>query len=363
MGLIVLASGRSATIIAISIFLLILPGILLTLALHYRDENKDGGHGQLIENSLLDGHAGTPVIVHLLFLENAMDHDEPSVYIQQIFELSMIGSQADDIDIITICRINDSDLQSGKAYLEEVSGMEISWSWFDDPDIDSIPDMCQNGYDDLTGHGDQTLIFLDRNHTIFSIFRLSIAGNGTNTSVLSYQEMISRIRSINGEASIDDWLEDYTPSFGVGQQENDWWATYPTQNPLSGSTPIHPKWLVDMLKNGSILILLHSTACMPCIIQQESVEMMESSYGERIQIVDLQFGMDDRPDDIIKRYDPNGSPNFIPSTILLTIMETVDSYLQIVWHSAEGATGDDWLTGYVRDAIFYHDIYIEEWSL
>ncbi len=355
-----MVSKRISIIIASALILLILAGILISFTL--RDKVGNDDQDQEIENSLLDDHIGSPVIIHLLFLDNVIDHGAQSVNTQQILELSRIGSEADDIVIFTICRLNNSDIPSGKEYIENGFDLNISWSWVDNPVSASIPENCRNYYDVLTEHGDQTLIFLDWDHNISYIFQMRIPGNGTEMSILSYQEIIDKIRSINCEEPSEDWLEDYIPSSEEGQLEHQWWASYPKQHSLYGSTPIHPRWLVDMLENGSILILGHSTRCIPCIEQQRSVEMIEQEYGEKIQIVDLISGVDKRTNDIMRLYDPNDSQNHIPSTILLTIIKTDNSPIQIVWHSAEGATGDDWLIRYVKDAIFYHDKYVEEWS-
>jgi len=160
----------------------------------------------------------------------------------------------------------------------------------------------------------------------------------------------------------EGWLDTYSPVNSVGTSDNDWWTTYPNQNPDRGNIVSHPSWIEERLKDGPILVFAHSDNCMPCIQQQESVDGIMKNHGDEIFLFDLLSGVDERASEIFKIYDPNGSPNYIPLTILITIVEDGFGNERIGWHGIEGATGGEWLTNYVKDAISYHYLNVDDWS-
>ena len=160
----------------------------------------------------------------------------------------------------------------------------------------------------------------------------------------------------------EGWLDDYSPKEGIGTSEDDWWISYPDQNPNRGEMPAHPSWVMEKLQEGPLLILDHSDGCMPCIQQQEDVDSIIYDYGEDIQLLDLLSGSDPEASEAFPVYDANGSPNYIPLTILITLVEDSSGNVRVGWHSTEGATGYDWLSNYVRDAIYYHHHNVAGWS-
>ena len=164
------------------------------------------------------------------------------------------------------------------------------------------------------------------------------------------------------ETPPEGWLDNYSPDERVGSSEEDWWTVYPTQNPSWGEMPDHPSWLTDKLKNGPILILDHSEGCEPCVQQQADVDSIMKNYGEDIQFVKLLSGTDARAAEVFQIYDPNGSPSYVPLTIIVTLVEDSSGNVRIGWHGDEGATGIEWLTDYVKDAIYYHHNNVDDWS-
>jgi hypothetical protein len=164
------------------------------------------------------------------------------------------------------------------------------------------------------------------------------------------------------EVPDEGWLSGYSPQERRGSSVDDWWTSQPDQNPSSGIIPEHPSWVIDKLRKGPVLILTHSEGCMPCITQQEDITKLLKVYGNDIHFVDLLSGSDQKASQTFDLYDPNGSPNYIPLSIVMTLIEDGNGDVRISWHSAEGATGLEWLTKYTKDAIYYHDKNVGDWS-
>jgi hypothetical protein len=160
----------------------------------------------------------------------------------------------------------------------------------------------------------------------------------------------------------EGWIANYSPREKKGSSDDDWWTAQPNQNPDSGIIPEHPSWVIEKLRQGPVLILTHSEGCMPCITQQEDVGKLMKIYGSEIQFVDLLSGSDQRASQTFDLYDPNGSPNYIPLSIVITLIEDGNGDVRVTWHSSEGATGIEWLTKYTKDAIYYHDKNIGDWG-
>ncbi len=158
----------------------------------------------------------------------------------------------------------------------------------------------------------------------------------------------------NPPPSDGDWLASYSPANGHGTAEADWWTVLPEINPNSGQAVDHPTWVTDLLEDGPLIILTHSTGCAPCIDQGNDVRAVMDVHGSRITYLDLlSDGTDQRAYDTFDAYDANGGQSYIPLTIVLTKMRTSDG-TRIVWHATEGATGAAWIESYVKDAIYYH---------
>ena len=150
-----------------------------------------------------------------------------------------------------------------------------------------------------------------------------------------------------------NWLDSYTPEHRVGTLKNDWWTAYPDINPASGSPVDHPSWVEDALNDGPLIILDHSEGCAPCVAQTGDIEaVMRNFQGDIVYLDILADGSDQRAYDAFDAYDPNGDPQYIPLTVIVTRIKDEDG-TRIVWHSNEGATGQDWIEGYVKDAIYY----------
>jgi hypothetical protein len=151
-----------------------------------------------------------------------------------------------------------------------------------------------------------------------------------------------------------NWQDTYEPVHEVGMLKNDWWTVYPDINPASGSPVDHPTWVGDALDDGPLIILDHSEGCVPCVEQTRDIEAVMEAYQGQITYLDiLADGSDQRAYEAFDAYDPNGDPQYIPLTVIVTYVND-GSGKRVVWHSTEGATGKAWIEGYVRDAIYYY---------
>ena len=81
-----------------------------------------------------------------------------------------------------------------------------------------------------------------------------------------------------------------------------------------------------------------------------------------VQIQRVRETADARAAEAFQVYDPNGSPNYIPLTIIVTLVEDSGGNVRIGWHGNEGATGSQWLMKYVQDAIYYYQENVDNWS-
>ena len=172
--------------------------------------------------------------------------------------------------------------------------------------------------------------------------------------VVAYAMNITNLEKVNQPTPLpSNWLDSYTPEHRVGTLKNDWWTAYPDINPASGSPVDHPSWVEDALNDGPLIILDHSEGCAPCVAQTGDIEaVMRNFQGDIVYLDILADGSDQRAYDAFDAYDPNGDPQYIPLTVIVTRIEDEDG-TRIVWHSNEGATGQDWIEGYVKDAIYY----------
>lgn len=152
--------------------------------------------------------------------------------------------------------------------------------------------------------------------------------------------------------------------YSVGSGSDDWWTVYSNQHPGAGSEVDHPSWVLDLLEDGPILILDHSTNCEACIKQEEAANAVLEEVGEdSIAFENLIADPEnERANALFEIYDPNAGTWYIPLTVIITLVEDEDGNVVVGWHSGEGDTGEDWLLSYVEDAIEYHEENVGDWD-
>ncbi len=161
----------------------------------------------------------------------------------------------------------------------------------------------------------------------------------------------------------DNWLNTYQPQYDLGSGEENWWIDNPEIHPEPGSSVDHPQYVLDSLKNKPVVIFAHSEDCAPCIQQQEDIEPVLDEYGAEVVYYDLMAdGSDPKAMEAYDAYDSNGDPAYIPLTSMVTLVEDNNGDVQVTWHSTEGATGEQWIRDYMKDAIYYHENNVQGWS-
>jgi len=183
----------------------------------------------------------------------------------------------------------------------------------------------------------------------------SITSEGSNNN----NNPTNPINPIDPDIEPSDPIPNTAPFNNAGIGSDDWWIKYPSQHPSSGSIVDHPDCAFNPLSSKPVVIFAHSEGCAPCEKQGEDMEKVLNEIGkDNVKFYDLITPNPD-PDPCINKvfdaYDPNAEQSFIPLTVIVTLIKDNSGDVQIAWHSSEGATGEDWLREYIKDAIYYHD--------
>jgi thiol-disulfide isomerase/thioredoxin len=150
--------------------------------------------------------------------------------------------------------------------------------------------------------------------------------------------------------------------YSVGFGSDDWWTSYPDQSPASGSDVNHPDWVLDALEDKPVLVYAH-LGCSYCKPQTDAVNEIMDEYGDDIEFYDISAdGSDERSQEALAAYDPNGGTSLVPLTVILTLVPGEDGGAEVAWHSTEEVTGKGWIAEYVEDAIDYHKENVGDWD-
>lgn len=153
----------------------------------------------------------------------------------------------------------------------------------------------------------------------------------------------------------EDW-NSYSPAHAVGSGSGDWWTTYPDQHENSGSEAEHPAWVMEALKEKPVLILIHSSNCVPCLTQMPRIEAAVQSFGEDLQYNDVlaEGSGYEKAIGILDVYDPTGGAQYVPTTIFITLAKGPDETVGVAWHSEIDAMSRERIDAYVKDSIYYY---------
>ncbi len=152
-----------------------------------------------------------------------------------------------------------------------------------------------------------------------------------------------------------------SPQHAVGSGPDDWWISYPDQRADGGNAVTHPDWILDTLQDRPVIIYGHKE-CPWCPPQEEAVKKLVGEHESEIEYFDIWVdGRDSRYVDLVN-YDPNGEGQYVPFTIILTLVRDDDGRVRVGWHSAEEVTGEEWVRSYVEDAITYYDQNAGSWE-
>ncbi len=154
----------------------------------------------------------------------------------------------------------------------------------------------------------------------------------------------------------EDW-NSYSPAHAVGSGDDDWWMTYPDQNENSGKAVEHLDWIVKALKEKPVLILIHSSNCVPCLTQTPRIKAAANSFSGDLDYYDILGEGDSLQEaiDILDVYDPYGMGKpVVPTTIFITLAKGPDGKVEVVWRSEIDAMSEGRIDAYVKDAIYYY---------
>jgi hypothetical protein len=158
--------------------------------------------------------------------------------------------------------------------------------------------------------------------------------------------------------SVADNFQGYKPVYSLGSEKDDWWIKYPNQSPKAGSLVNHLPWVVDALKDKPVIILDHSKDCKACKVQMKDLNNVLNIYGNDITYYNITAMADGSGDqrafDVLDIYYPNGGIPTVPTTVVFTLLRDANGKAEIGWHTMDDAMGEETITSYVKDAIFYY---------
>ncbi|MFZ3149949.1 MAG: thioredoxin family protein [Methanothrix sp.] len=167
-----------------------------------------------------------------------------------------------------------------------------------------------------------------------------------------------------GTALSEDW-NSYSPAHAVGSGDEDWWTTYPDQNENSGSAVNHPDWIEKALKEKPVLILIHSSNCVPCLTQTPRIKAAAESVSSDLDYHDVlgEGSSLQKAIEILDVYDPFGSGKpVVPTTIFITLAKGQDGKVDVAWHSEIDAMSQENIDDYVKDSIYYYKQNSAAWA-
>jgi len=150
--------------------------------------------------------------------------------------------------------------------------------------------------------------------------------------------------------------DSYAPAFEVGSGESDWWTAYPSQHENASRSAKHPAWVLDELKDKPLLILIHSSNCVPCLVQTPRIKSSADRFAESISYEDVlaEGSGFKKALEILNVYDPDGGMKYIPTTIFITLARGPKGEVEVAWHSKADILSQKEIDSYLEDAIYYH---------
>ena len=167
-----------------------------------------------------------------------------------------------------------------------------------------------------------------------------------------------------GTALSLDWSS-YSPAHPVGSGDDDWWTEYPDQNDNSGKEVEHLDWVIKDLKEKPLLILIHSSNCVPCLTQTPRIKAAASKYSADLAYYDVlgEGSSLQKAIDILDVYDPYGiGKPVVPTTIFITLAKGPDGKVTVAWRSEIDAMSEERIDSYVKDAIYYYKQNSAAWT-
>jgi thiol-disulfide isomerase/thioredoxin len=167
--------------------------------------------------------------------------------------------------------------------------------------------------------------------------------------------MVATFLTFFTAGSFADDLQGYKPVYSLGSGKDDWWIKYPDQSPNASSSVGHLPWIINDLRQKPVIVFVHRTDCKSCKVQEKDLDKVLTTYGEDVKYYDM---VADVPDEkilsVLNVYYPNSGVPTVPTTVIFTLVKDIDGKVAVGWHSMDDAMGEDVLTSYVKDAIYYY---------
>jgi hypothetical protein len=175
--------------------------------------------------------------------------------------------------------------------------------------------------------------------------------------------LVATFLSFFASGSSADDLQGYKPVYSLGSGKDDWWIKYPDQSPNASSPVNHLAWVIDSLKEKPVVILVHSTDCKACKVQQKDLNKVLDVYGGDLNYYDITADVvDAKVLDVLNAYYPNAGVPMVPTTVLLTLVKDTNGKVVVGWHSMDDAMGEDVVASYVKDAVYYYRQNSADWN-
>lgn len=150
--------------------------------------------------------------------------------------------------------------------------------------------------------------------------------------------------------------------YSVGSENDDWWTAYPDQSTGAGGEVKHPDWVLDALESKPVLIYVHKD-CDYCVPQTEAVQNITEEFDGKITIFEMGAdGSDERTNEAMQAYDPDGGTMYVPLTVILTLAPDSEDEVVAVWHSTDNVSGEEWIRNYLEDAMSQYDENSANWD-
>jgi hypothetical protein len=164
--------------------------------------------------------------------------------------------------------------------------------------------------------------------------------------------------------SASDDLQGYKPTYSLGPGKDDWWIVYPDQSQdveqrsRVGLSVNHLPWVISALQNKPLIILVHSENCKACKVQMKDLDKVLGIYGNNITYYNITAKADGSGDqrafEVLDTYCLNAAKPTVPTTVVLTRLTDANGNVGIGWHTMNDAMGEQIITAYIKDAIYYY---------
>jgi hypothetical protein len=160
----------------------------------------------------------------------------------------------------------------------------------------------------------------------------------------------------NNNSNGSSWIDTYTPVHSVGSGDDDFWTVYPDIHPNGGQPITHLSWVLDSLKENSVVFVVHRTGCVSCQPQADRIIALGEKYVDYVVTYDLDTTLGGDAEQKAYEaylYDPDDGQGYIALTGIFTLVND-NGEIVYGWHSWEGDVADAEMETWIKDCIYYY---------